>query len=48
MACIFKSYTNYSRFQRNKKRAIKYGTFENCYQFVRDGIVYHCLVEVMV
>jgi len=28
---IIKSYTNYARYLRNKIRAMKTGTFENCW-----------------
>ncbi len=31
MACIIRSYTNKQRYLMNKRRAIKSGTFENCW-----------------
>lgn len=43
---IIKSYTNYERYRRNKIRALKVGTFENCWTVIKNSKKFWVLMEV--
>jgi hypothetical protein len=45
---IIRSYTNFKRYRKNKIRAIKTGTFENCWTVIKDSKKFWVLMEVKI
>lgn len=43
---LIQSYTNYHRYRINKRRALKTGTFENCWETQKGLIKLWVLMEV--